>query len=72
MYEIDDLLDKVNYVLFKMYGTEVSLRQIRDDIKYMRDSCIFNAPIKAKPYDGKRCYYRYEDEGFSIFNNALL
>lgn len=70
-YEINDLLDKVNEALYDLYGTEVSIRQIRDDIKYMRDRVTFNAPIKAYQYDGKKCYYRYEDRGFSIFNNEL-
>lgn len=70
-YEIEDLLDKVNDALMDLYGTEVSIRQIRDDIKYMRDRVTYNAPIKAYQYDGKKCYYRYEDEGFSIFNNEL-
>ena len=70
-YDINDLLDKVNEALYDLYGTEVSIRQIRDDIKYMRDRVTFNAPIKAYQYDGKKCYYRYEDRGFSIFNNEL-
>lgn len=70
-YEIEDLLDKVNDALMDLYGTEVSIRQIRDDIKYMRDRVTYNAPIKAYQYDGKKCYYRYEDENFSIFNNEL-
>ena len=70
-YDIDDLLDKVNEALYDMYGTEVSLRQIREDMKYMRDRVTFNAPIKAYQYDGKKCYYRYEDRDFSIFNNEL-
>lgn len=70
-YEIEDLLDKVNEALYDLYGTSVSIRQIRDDIKYMRDRVTYNAPVKAYQYDGKRCYYRYEDEHFSIFNNEL-
>lgn len=70
-YEIDDLVDKVNDALYDLYGTEVSIRQIRDDIKYMRDRVTYDAPIKAYQYDGKKCYYRYEDRDFSIFNNAL-
>ena len=70
-YEIEDLLDKVNEALYDLYGTEVSIRQIRDDIKYMRDRVTYDAPIKAYQYDGKRCYYRYEDKNFSIFNNEL-
>lgn len=70
-YEIEDLLDKVNEALYDLYGTEVSIRQIRDDIKYMRDRITYDAPIKAYQYDGKKCYYRYEDRSFSIFNNEL-
>ena len=70
-YDINDLVDKVNEVLIDLYGTEVSIRQIRDDIKYMRDRVTYDAPIKAYQYDGKRCYYRYEDRDFTIFNNEL-
>lgn len=70
-YEIEDLLERVNAVLRDLYGTDVSIRQIRDDIKYMRDRMTYNAPVKAYLYDGKRCYYRYEDRDFSIFNNEL-
>ena len=70
-YEIQDLVDKVNDALYDLYGTEVSLRQIREDIKYMRDRVSYDAPIKAYPLVGKKCYYRYEDRDFSIFNNEL-
>lgn len=70
-YEIDDLLEKVNETLYDLYGTEVSIRQIREDIKNMRDRITYNAPIKAYQYDGKRCYYRYVNRDFSIFNNEL-
>lgn len=70
-YEINDLVSKVSEALNDMYGVNVSIRQIRDDIKYMRDRLTFNAPIKAYQYDGKKCFYRYEDRGFSIFNNEL-
>ena len=70
-YEIQDLVDKVNDALYDLYGTEVSLRQIREDMKYMRDRVSYDAPIKAYQYDGKKCYYRYEDRDFTIFNNAL-
>ena len=70
-YEIQDLVDKVNEALYDLYGTEVSFRQVRDDIKYMRDRVPYDAPIKAYQFDGKKCYYRYEDRDFTIFNNAL-
>ena len=31
----------------------------------------YNAPIEAYPCEGRRCYYRYSDKSFSIFNNEL-
>lgn len=70
-YEIDDLLNEVNDQLFDLIGTMVSIRQIREDIKYMRDRVSWNAPIVAYQYDGKKCYYRYSDPNFSIYNNDL-
>ena len=70
-YKIEDLVNTVNEALKEMYGTKISTRQIRDDIKYMRDRYSYNAPIEAFPYDGKKCYYRYSDPSFSIFNNDL-
>ena len=70
-YGIDDLLDEVNEQLFDIFGTMVSIRQIREDIKYMRDRVSFNAPIVAYPYDGKKCYYRYSDYSYSIYKNEL-
>lgn len=72
-YTIDDLLDKVNDTLYEMYGSngQIQLRQIRDDIKFMRDSESYRAPIEAIRFDGKKCYYRYADPDFSIFNNEL-
>ena len=70
-YTIDDLIDKVNEVLMDISGSQVSIRQIREDIKYMKDRVTYNAPIEAYPYEGRKCYYRYSDKNFSIFNNEL-
>lgn len=70
-YDIEDLVEKVNEVFLDLYGTTVSLRQIRADITYMRDRVTYNAPIVAYQYEGRKCYYRYEDMNFSIFNNEL-
>lgn len=69
-YTIDALIDKVSDVLYDYDGSSVSLRQIREDIKYMRDRLTFHAPIATYPYDGKKQYYRYS-RPFSIFNKAL-
>lgn len=68
---IGDLLEEVNDRLQDLYGIGISERQIRDDIKYMRDRVTYNAPIEAIPYVGKKCYYRYSDSNFSIFKNEL-
>ena len=46
-YTIDDLVEEVNNRLLDINGTEVSLRQIREDIKFMRDSVGYNAPIEV-------------------------
>lgn len=70
-YTIDELIDIVNDRLIDLYSTEVGVRQIREDIKYMRDRVTYNAPIIAYPYEGKKCYYRYSDPDFSIFKNEL-
>lgn len=70
-YDIEELVDKVNEAFIDMYGKTVSLRQIRADISYMKDRVSYNAPIEAIPYDGKKCYYRYSDPNFSLFNSDL-
>ena len=70
-YTIEDLVDVVNNALYDMYGSGTSIRQIRDDIKYMRDRISYNAPIEAIPFNGKKCYYRYSDPNYSIYNNEL-
>ena len=71
-YTIDDLINEVNESLSDLTGQIVSLRQIREDIKYMRDRVSYNAPIKTYPFGtGRQCYYRYEDPNYSIFNNEL-
>lgn len=68
-YTIKRLLDSVNSTLIKegLYG--ISLRQLRDDIKTMRE--LYKAPIEPKVYDHKKCYYTYTDNKFSIFNNGM-
>jgi predicted DNA-binding transcriptional regulator YafY len=71
IYTIEDLLDEVNERLIDFKGKGISERQIRDDIKYMRDRVTFDAPIVAIPYEGKKCHYCYSDSNFSIFKNEL-
>lgn len=70
-YTIEDLLNKVNEAYAELYGTSISIRQLRSDIKDMRDSVIFNAPIVAYQLVGRKCFYRYAKQGYSIYRNEL-
>ena len=70
-YTIVKLLDTVNSVLYDQGMLGISIRQLREDIKTMRDSAIYDAPIVAMPYDGKKCYYTYSDAGYSIFKSGI-
>ena len=70
-YTIDDLLDIVNEKLGDKEGRSISIRQLRKDIQDMRDRVMYDAPITAYPLEGRKCYYRYSDPDFSIFNNEL-
>lgn len=47
-YYIDDLLDIVNKDIFYNYGTKISERTLRNDIRYMMDSNGYSAPIVKK------------------------
>ena len=44
---------------------------VKYELIYMKDRVFYDAPIEAIPYDGKKCYYRYSDPDFSIFNSDL-
>ena len=65
-FNIEELIDFVSEKL----GYNVSVRQIREDMSNMR-LAPYHAPIKAVPYDGKKCHYYYSNPEFSIFNNEL-
>lgn len=72
---IEDLIDACNKALQEFYLSKedtindveyyVKRRTIFNDIAFMESSEGWNAPIK-RCYEGRRCYYRYEDENFSI------
>ncbi|MCR5313458.1 MAG: hypothetical protein K6E54_07430, partial [Bacteroidaceae bacterium] len=47
----------------------ISKRTLNYDIKEMRE--FYHAPIEAYPIAGTRCYYRYSDRNFSIYNVEL-
>ncbi len=72
---IEDLIDACNKALEEFYIAKedvvndeeyhVKRRTIFTDIAYMESSEGWGAPIK-RCYEGHRCYYRYDDENFSI------
>lgn len=67
-YTIDDLLAIVNDALERNNNNPIQMRQLRMDIKDMRDK---NAPIKTYPLHGKVCYYRYEDPHYALYRTEL-
>lgn len=71
-YYIDDLVEACNNSLMDIEpdSTGIRKRQVFDDMKFMRDSMGFNAPIESFK-DGKKAYYRYSDLSFSINNQPL-
>ena len=71
-YYIEDLIRECNEALYEMTGEEesVKLRQVREDIAFMRSPEGWNIEL-AELFDGKRRIYRYEDPTFSIMNLPL-
>ncbi|RLD51193.1 MAG: WYL domain-containing protein [Bacteroidetes bacterium] len=72
-YYFEDLLDAINNALsdFDASSTGIKIRQLRDDIRFMRSEAGYSAPIKAFQEDGKKAYYRYEEKDFSINKSPL-
>lgn len=71
-YYMDDLIEACNEALLDLdpLSTGVKRRQIFEDIKFMRDSRGYKAPIESYN-DGRKAYYRYEDLSFSINSQPL-
>lgn len=71
-YYIADLVEACNVSLKDIdpSSTGIRKRQIFDDIKFMRDSQGFEAPIESYK-EGRKAYYRYSDLSFSINNQPL-
>lgn len=71
-FYIEDLIEACNKALYEFTGSTegVKRRTIFSDIAYMESPEGWNAPIKRN-YEGKRCFYTYEDENFSINNKPL-
>jgi predicted DNA-binding transcriptional regulator YafY len=71
-YFFDDLLREVNDALFEEdpKSTGIQIRQLREDIRFMKSDAGFAAPIEAYRV-GKKAYYRYDDPNFSINKSPL-
>ena len=65
-------MEECNKAIYEFTGSleGVKKRTIFSDISYMESPQGWNAPIK-RVYEGKRCYYVYEEENFSINNKDL-
>ena len=72
-YDFDDLLEKVNEHLADVCGRDsmIKERQLRDDINAIRKMLPYDVYLDAKPYYDKKCYYRYSERDFSIYQNEL-
>ena len=71
-YFINDLVYICNESLTDIDNSTsgIKKRQVYDDIKFMKDSKGYDAPIESFK-DGRKAYYRYTDTSFSINNQPL-
>lgn len=71
-YYIQDLVDACNDALLDIdiNSTGIRKRQIYEDIKFMKDSIGYDAPIESFR-DGQKTYYRYSNPDFSINKRPL-
>ena len=79
-YTFRDLCEEVNAVMTELYGIEVSERQIREDIKFMRERLTHQAPIvsrlpegedECRGAHGKEHIYYYSDPDYTIYKSQL-
>lgn len=71
-YFIDDLIKACEDAIERQFGTRsgCSKRQVQEDMNYMKREDAYNAPIESIK-EGRRTYYRYEDEKYSIKSSKL-
>ena len=71
-YFIEDLLEAVNEALYEYTGNVegIKLRQLRDDIRYMKSDQGWSIPLENHS-EGKRVWYRYAEPDFSINKRPL-
>ena len=67
-YTFEGLREAVNEWMLEKdpQSSGISIRQLRDDIAFMKSSDGWEAPITTKPGEGKKRYYCYDDPSFSI------
>lgn len=67
-FSFDDLIEVCNEAICMEYGDDsgISVRTLREDIKFMRSEDGYKAPIEVMKDCGKPYYYRYSDTDFSI------
>lgn len=71
-YFIEDLVAACNEAIYDFGGIEdgVKRRQVFDDITFMESEQGWSIPLERMK-DGKRVYYRYSDQSFSIKNHGI-
>ena len=71
-YSINNLIEASNDALLEIdpSSSGVKRRQIYEDIKFMKDSLGYDAPIESYK-EGRNAYYRYTERDFSINNQPL-
>lgn len=67
-YDIDDLLYEVNKVLREQGINSIQIRQLRIDLKDIRN---MGAVIDAIPMVGNKCYYRYANSNYTLYKKEL-
>ena len=72
-YNFEELLNEVNLALTEdePNSSGINVRQLREDIRFMRSNAGYNAPIETKIFDSKKHIYFYSDPSFSIYNSPL-
>ena len=71
-YDINLLVDSCNNALkdINPHSSGVKKRQVYDDIKFMKDSIGYDAPIETQKA-GRKVYYFYSDHQFTINKQPL-
>ena len=71
-YYFDELLEVVNNTLFEEdpRSSGIQVRQLREDIRFMKSESGYAAPVEACR-EGKKAFYRYSDNNFSINQSPL-